>query len=57
MNVPKLSLDTKHYPVMIKEVIEACKPKEGEVVVDCTFGGGGYSKELFPLFVFVAPKV
>ena len=46
MNVPKLSLDIKHYPVMIKEVIKTCEPKEGEVIVDCTFGGGGYSKEL-----------
>ena len=46
MNVPKLSLDIKHYPVMIKEVIKTCELKEGEVIVDCTFGGGGYSKEL-----------
>ena len=40
------SLETTHFPVMINEVIQTCHPIEGGLFVDCTFGGGGYSKEL-----------
>jgi len=32
-----------HIPVLLKEVIEALAPKDGEIFVDGTFGGGGYS--------------
>ena len=46
MNVPQSSLDYSHFPVMLKEVIEICSPKNGGYFVDCTFGGGNYSKEL-----------
>jgi 16S rRNA (cytosine1402-N4)-methyltransferase len=46
MNVPKSSLDYSHFPVMLREVIKICSPKEGGYFVDCTFGGGSYSKEL-----------
>ncbi len=35
-----------HIPVMINEVIEYLKPKDGEVYVDCTFGRGGYTKRI-----------
>lgn len=35
-----------HTPVLLKEAIEALNIKEDGVYVDCTFGGGGYSREL-----------
>ena len=46
MNVAQTSLDPPHFPVMLKEIIEICSPKKGGNFVDCTFGGGGYTKEL-----------
>lgn len=36
----------KHYPVMLKEVLNAMKPKDGETYVDATFGNGGYTEAL-----------
>ncbi len=35
-----------HKPVLLKEVLEALSPKDGEVFVDVTFGGGGYTKAI-----------
>lgn len=32
-----------HTPVMLAEVMAALAPREGEVIVDGTFGGGGYT--------------
>ena len=46
MNAFKASLETTHYPVMLKEVIKLCSPSKGGNFIDCTFGGGGYTKEL-----------
>ena len=46
MNVPHSSLELSHFPVMLDEVIKICSPEKGGNFVDCTFGGGGYSKEL-----------
>ena len=46
MNATKASLETSHYPVMLKEVIKLCEPTKGGNFIDCTFGGGGYTKEL-----------
>ena len=41
------SLETKHFPVMLDEVIQTCLPaNKNQLIIDCTFGGGGYSKEL-----------
>ena len=34
-----------HFPVMLDEVIKICSPKKGGIFIDCTFGGGGYSKK------------
>tara|TARA_X000001036_G_scaffold308986_1_gene287684 strand:- start:827 stop:1795 length:969 start_codon:yes stop_codon:yes gene_type:complete len=31
---------------MLEEVIKICSPYKGGVYIDCTFGGGGYSKKL-----------
>ncbi len=35
-----------HKPVLLKEVLEALSPKDGEVFIDGTFGAGGYSKAI-----------
>ena len=35
-----------HYPVMMNEVIEALALKDKAIVVDGTFGGGGYTKAI-----------
>ena len=46
MKLPQTSLEANHLPVMIKEVIKLCSPYIGGNFMDCTFGGGGYSREL-----------
>ena len=46
MNTPMSSLEKcPHFPVMMSEVIQTCNPIDGGLFVDCTFGGGSYSKE------------
>ena len=40
------SLDLSHFPVMLNEIIEITSPSKGGSYIDCTFGGGSYSKEL-----------
>jgi 16S rRNA (cytosine1402-N4)-methyltransferase len=40
-------LDTlKHYPVLLKEIISVITPQHGGTFIDCTFGQGGYTKEI-----------
>ena len=43
---PASSSELPHFPVMLDEVIKICSPDKGGVYIDCTFGGGGYSKKL-----------
>jgi 16S rRNA (cytosine1402-N4)-methyltransferase len=44
------SLEKKHFPVMLDEVIQTCLPaNKNQLIIDCTFGGGGYSKELLKI--------
>ncbi len=40
------NLDTpsEHIPVMLDEVLETLAPQEGDVIIDGTFGRGGYTK-------------
>jgi len=40
------SLENSHFPVMLNEIIEISSPFLGGKFIDCTFGGGGYSKEI-----------
>ena len=40
------STNDYHIPVMLHECIEALKISPDGVYVDCTFGGGGHSKEI-----------
>ena len=46
MNNHTSSLDLSHFPVMLSEVIKITSPLKGGIYIDCTFGGGGYSKQL-----------
>jgi 16S rRNA (cytosine1402-N4)-methyltransferase len=41
-----MSLETKHYPVMLKQILSIISPQHGGTFIDCTFGGGGYSKAI-----------
>jgi 16S rRNA (cytosine1402-N4)-methyltransferase len=36
----------RHIPVMLSEVLLALEPKSGEIIVDGTFGAGGYSQAI-----------
>ena len=46
MNTQKSSLEFSHFPVMLSEIIKHSTPHKGGIFLDCTFGGGGYSKAL-----------
>ena len=39
-------MSAPHIPVLLDEVIAALAPREGDVVVDATFGAGGYTRAL-----------
>ena len=42
-----MSLETiKHYPVMLDQILSIISPQRGGTFIDCTFGGGGYSKAI-----------
>ena len=40
------SLELSHFTVMLNEVINIATHSKGGTYIDCTFGGGGYSKQL-----------
>ncbi len=46
MNNQTSSLEFSHFPVMLNEVIKLSTISAGGRFIDCTFGGGGYSKEI-----------
>ncbi len=37
---------TKHYPVLLNEIIRVITPQRGGTFIDCTFGQGGYAQEI-----------
>ena len=46
MEATIVSDKSKHYPVLLKEIISIISPQYGGTFIDCTFGQGGYSKEI-----------
>jgi len=46
MNATMSLKNAKHYPVMLKKILSIISPQHGGTFIDCTFGGGGYSKEI-----------
>ncbi len=36
----------RHYPVLLKEIISIITPQYGGTFIDCTFGQGGYTREI-----------
>ena len=49
MNNHTPSLETSHFPVMLKEVLKIASPFNGGKYIDCTFGAGGYSREILKI--------
>ena len=43
------SLEFSHFPVMLNEVLKISLPSSKKKIIDCTFGGGGYSKAILNL--------
>ena len=46
MNNQTSSLELSHFPVMLNEVLKISLPSVKKNFIDCTFGGGGFSKEI-----------
>jgi len=46
MNATMSPEQVKHYPVMLDQVLSIISPQHGGSFIDCTFGGGGYSKAI-----------
>ncbi len=41
-----INSEKKHFPVLLKEIKSIISPLYGGTFIDCTFGQGGYSKEI-----------
>ena len=46
MNATMSLEETKHYPVMLNQILSIISPQHGGTFIDCTFGGGGYSRAI-----------
>ena len=46
MNATMSLEKTKHYPVMLNQVLSIISPQHGGTFIDCTFGAGGYSQAI-----------
>ena len=46
MNATMSLEKTKHYPVMLDQVLSIISPQHGGTIIDCTFGAGGYSEAI-----------
>lgn len=42
-------MEYRHTPVMLSEAIEYLQPSQGGIFIDCTLGGGGYTKSLLDM--------
>jgi 16S rRNA (cytosine1402-N4)-methyltransferase len=45
-NSPAVGGPARHIPVMLSEVLASLEPKDGDTIVDGTFGAGGYSQAI-----------
>ncbi|MEP3468820.1 16S rRNA (cytosine(1402)-N(4))-methyltransferase, partial [Marinobacter alexandrii] len=43
---PAVGGPERHVPVLLDEVLEWLDPKQGDVIIDGTFGAGGYSRAI-----------
>ena len=46
MNATMSLENVTHQPVMLNQILSIISPQHGGTFVDCTFGGGGYSKAI-----------
>ena len=46
MSAPTIPPSDDHVPVLIDEVVDALDISDGDVIVDGTFGAGGYTRVL-----------
>jgi 16S rRNA (cytosine1402-N4)-methyltransferase len=46
MNATMTLEKVKHYPVMLDQILSIISPQHGGTFIDCTFGGGGYSRAI-----------
>ena len=41
-----MNMGALHHPVMLPQIISALAPRDGDHIIDATFGNGGYSREI-----------
>jgi len=46
MNATMSLENTKHHPVMLNQILSIISPQHGGMFIDCTFGGGGYTRAI-----------
>lgn len=46
MAIGSLTIERKHIPIMVSEVLRGLKVREGGIYIDCTLGGAGHSRAI-----------